>query len=108
MSLNGPFPPLHSPQVISLKKCGISDDPADYYLVDVQESDKEERELLPDENPYNIAPKSHGILRLYIRCATCDCVYIDMHAEWHPSGRSTEFTSTVYLNGPIRLLKEQA
>ncbi len=58
-------------QVISLKKCGISDDPADYYLVDVLECNREERELLPDECPYNLPSKSHGVgvLRLYIRYA---------------------------------------
>ena len=55
-------------QVISLKKCGISDDPAEYYLADAMDKDEMERELLPDEIPYNIQPKGPtGILRLYIR-----------------------------------------
>lgn len=50
--------------VISLKKCGISDDPANYYLSDMV--DDKERELLPDEIPYNIQTKG-PILKLHIR-----------------------------------------
>ena len=54
--------------MISLKKCGISDDPEQYYLADVTDSERSiERELASDEIPYNLPPKSHGILRLYIR-----------------------------------------
>ena len=55
-------------QSISLRKCGISEDPLLYYLAEVIDSSKgEERELKPDEHPYDIAYKGHGILKLYIR-----------------------------------------
>lgn len=66
LGINSGFcPPF---QIISLRKCGISDDPGEYYLADVSDSDNnEERELAPDEPPYNIPPRSHGVLRLYIR-----------------------------------------
>lgn len=64
-------------QVISLKKCGISDDPKDYFLADMIEGSKDERELDPNEIPYNITPKgSANILRLYIRygwTSPCTC-----------------------------------
>lgn len=54
--------------MISLKKCGISDDPDEYYLADGMDHKEEERELAPDEIPYNIDAKGHaGILRFYIR-----------------------------------------
>ena len=60
-------------QVISLKKCGISDDPEEYYLADGMDKDQE-RELAPDEIPYNIEAKGHaGILRFYMRY--CACMY---------------------------------
>ena len=83
-------------QVLSLKKCGISDDPADYYLVDLQDSPKEERELSPDEQPYNIPPKSHGILRLYIRYArhTCHTHARRQHACGHKLHTNSPYKHT--------------
>ena len=65
--------------MISLKKCGISDDPNDYYLVDVLDSDKgEEKELAPEDIPYNITAKG-PILKLYIRCV---CVELFGCSVW--------------------------
>lgn len=53
--------------MLSLKKCGISDEPDDYFLADASEKDQE-REVAPDEIPYNIDAKGHaGIARFYIR-----------------------------------------
>lgn len=59
---------LNNYQSISLRKCGISEDPSLYYLAEVTDSSKgEERELKPDEHPYDITYKGHGLLKLYIR-----------------------------------------
>ena len=45
----------HSHQSISLRKCGISEDPSEYYLAEIINSSKgEERELKPDEHPFDI------------------------------------------------------
>ena len=55
-------------QRISLRKCGISEDPSQYYLAEITDSSKgEERELQPDEHPYDIQHKGLGLLKLYIR-----------------------------------------
>ena len=55
-------------QSISLRKCGISDDPSDYYLAEMIDSSRgEERELDPNELPYNVKTSSYGLIRLYIR-----------------------------------------
>lgn len=63
-------------QSISLRKCGISEDPFLYYLAEVTDSSKgEERELKPDEHPYDIVYKGQGILKLYIRWAA---VYVEI------------------------------
>ncbi len=65
------FHHLHSDlQVLSLYKCGISDNSDEYYLAEKIDPEKrQERELNPSENPYNIQPRGQGILRLYIRYA---------------------------------------
>jgi len=56
---------------ISLRKCGISDSPKNYFLAELVDSERgEERELDPSEFPYNIQQPGYGPLRLYIRHKT--------------------------------------
>lgn len=53
---------------ISLRKCGISDPPDDYFLVDVIDSAKgQERPLAPSDLLYTLPQTGYGPLRLYIR-----------------------------------------
>ncbi len=55
-------------QTISVRKCGISEDIADYYLAEMLDSQKAlERELDPNEIPHDIQFGAHGLLRLYLR-----------------------------------------
>jgi hypothetical protein len=53
---------------VSLRKCGISEDPSQYFLAEIIDSSKgEERELKPDDHLYDIPVKGQGLLKLYIR-----------------------------------------
>ena len=55
-------------QSISLRKCGISDSPNDYILVDVIDSAKgQEKALVPSDLPYTLPQVGYGPLRFYIR-----------------------------------------
>ena len=57
-------------QVVSLRKCGISDPPTNYYLAEVVDRDiskNRERELAPSELPYELKHTGIGPLKLYIR-----------------------------------------
>ena len=56
------------PKVISLRKCGISDPPTNYYLAEVVDAARNERELQPSECPYDLKQIGYyGPLKLYIR-----------------------------------------
>lgn len=98
-------------QVISLRKCGISDNPADYCLVELVDGQKGvERELEPDETPYNIQSKG-PILRLYIRCACCVYVHVHIHVhtcvcmclvvDLHDCGECLTFNPILFLHPGI-------
>ena len=63
-------PSSHSigPKVISLRKCGISDPPTNYYLAEVVDAARNERELQPSECLYDLKQIGYyGPLKLYIR-----------------------------------------
>lgn len=64
-------------QSISLRKCGISDDPSEYFLAEmIDSSHGEERKLDPVESPFNIKGKTaFGLIKLYIRyCLAIACL----------------------------------
>ena len=54
-------------QIVSLRKCGISDPPTNYYLAEVVDAAKNERELQLCECPYDLKQIGYGPLKLYIR-----------------------------------------
>ena len=89
LSLLTPPPPSSPPphhQSISLRHCGISDNPEKYFLAEVVDSAREdERELNPSEFPYDIQHAGYGLLKLYIRHKVCchGCVVIVMRVCCH-------------------------
>ena len=60
--------------MISLRKCGISDPPTNYYLAEVIDAAKNERELGASEFPYDLKQIGYGPLKLYIRARVSVCV----------------------------------
>ncbi|CAI7999773.1 hypothetical protein GBAR_LOCUS2788, partial [Geodia barretti] len=70
LHLSSLSPSSHSigPKVISLRKCGISDPPTNYYLAEVVDAARNERELQPSECLYDLKQIGYyGPLKLYIR-----------------------------------------
>ena len=63
-------------KVVSLRKCGISDPPTNYYLAEVVDAAKNERELLRHEYPYELKQIGYGPLKLYMRARVCVCVCV--------------------------------
>ena len=68
-------PSLPRSQVVSLRKCGISDPPTHYYLAEIIDAAKNERELETLEYPYELKQHGYGPLKLYVR-ARVSYVYI--------------------------------